>query len=137
MCSNFDRNNIDVDARPQAVSIRAGEGCFEGGGHNGHLNSEMSDSITIQVQVANLREAIARLSPQRLLLKLDVEGEEDKILPDLLPALPLTSAIFFEWHHGNETLKETEERLRAAGFAVKRCRTREDDAYVDAFAIRS
>ena len=76
------------------------------------------------------------MSPQCLLLKLDVEGEEAKIMPDLVPLLPPTCAVFFESHNGEDGFRDMERHLTAAGFAVQRNRTH-DELYVDAFALRT
>jgi hypothetical protein len=35
-----------------------------------------------------------------LLLKLDVEGEEARVIPELFDVVPQESAIFFEIHYG-------------------------------------
>ena len=107
-------------------------------GFGGHLDSKR-DFASIPVQVANLREVIKGLASQRLLLKLDVEGEEDKILPGLVPELPLACGVFFEWHHGEDGLAGIHDLFNEAGFAVEHSRTRysEDGTqYVDAFAFR-
>jgi FkbM family methyltransferase len=135
MCANFERNGVSVDARREAVSAQAGEGRFTGGGANGHLTAG-AESPGGPVKVADLRELIRDMAPRRLLLKLDVEGEEMAIIPGLLPSLPRMSAIYFEWHHGSESLGRIEATLRAAGFAVNRCRSRSDDMYVDVCACR-
>jgi FkbM family methyltransferase len=135
MCSNFERNGLSVDARRQAVSARAGEGYFAGQGLGGHLIAA-ADSPGNRVRVTDLPELIRDMKPRQLLLKLDVEGEEIGIMPDLIPALPRMSTIYFEWHHGRESLGRIEATLRAAGFAVDRRRSRDDDMFVDVYACR-
>jgi len=100
MLSNFERNGLPIDARQQAVSIHAGAMMFAGEGYGGHLATTV-DENSVEVQVVDLREIVSNLASRRLLLKLDVEGEEDSILPGLLPILPSTCAIFFEWHHSD------------------------------------
>jgi FkbM family methyltransferase len=139
MVSNFSANNLTIDARQQAVSIRSGAMFFKGDGYEGHLAKDNVDGHSIKVQVVDLREVISQLSCRRLLLKLDVEGEEDDILPRLLPILPFTCAILFEWHHSDNALRRLEDTLRSAGFCTERNRTREGPngiLYVDALAIR-
>jgi FkbM family methyltransferase len=135
MCANFERNGLSVDARREAVSAESGERCFTGQGANGHLITD-AESPGNPVKVTDLRALIRDMAPRRLLLKLDVEGEELCIIPDLLHALPRISAIYFEWHHGSESLGRIEATLRAAGFAVNRRRSRCDDMYVDVCACR-
>jgi FkbM family methyltransferase len=135
MCSNFERNGVDVDARCEAVSNRAGELSFLGSGFGGSLTCSAAEEGSLRVQVTNLCEVITELSPRRLLLKLDVEGEEINILPDLVPLLPPTCGIFFESHHGNEGFENLGAVLQRAGFEVTRGSIR-DETFVDAFAIR-
>jgi FkbM family methyltransferase len=137
MCSNFARNGIEVSARAQAVSNYSGRMQFSGDGFHGRLLQDKQSVDLVQVEVANLREVIIRLSPRSLLLKLDVEGEEDKILPEIIEVLPQTCAFFFEWHHGLATFKTVERLLTDAGFAVTQCRIHgETGKFVDAFALR-
>jgi hypothetical protein len=110
---------------------------FSGDGFHGRLSHDKQIGNLAQVEVADLREVIIGLSPRSLLLKLDVEGEEDKILPGIVEVLPHTCAFFFEWHHGLATFKTVERMLREAGFTVTQCRIHgETDKFVDAFALR-
>jgi FkbM family methyltransferase len=137
MCSNFARNGIEVSARLQAVSNNSGSMQFSGTGFCGRLNHKKDTLDLIQVEVANLREVISGLSARSLLLKLDVEGEEEKILPEIVEVLPHTCAFFFEWHHGLDTFQKAELLLKKAGFTVTRSRVHgEADSFVDAFALR-
>ena len=50
------------------------------------------------VQVVDLPAMLSQRRPERLLLKLDVEGEETHIIPALLDVLPREAAVFFETH---------------------------------------
>jgi FkbM family methyltransferase len=137
MCSNFARNGIKVCAHSQAVSNYSGSTRFSGAGFGGHLCHDKDAVGSVQVEVANLREVIVALSPHSLLLKLDVEGEEDKILPEIIEVLPRTCAFFFEWHHGLATFRKAEVLLKDAGFTVTECRVHGDsNGFVDAFALR-
>jgi FkbM family methyltransferase len=135
MCSNFERNSVDIDTRRQAVSNRAGEMSFSGVGLGGSLVSEVGEAACVRVQVANICEVVTLLSPRRLLLKLDVEGEEDRILPDLVPLLPPTCAVFFESHHGNEGYKQLKDLFCRSGFVVQAGSIR-NDTFIDAVALR-
>jgi hypothetical protein len=97
------------------------------------------DSATARrVPVEDLRRVLATLAPERLLLKLDVEGEEAGLFPALLPHLPRHCAVFFEWHQGAESYARLESELRAAGFAAGAVREHVFDGvrYIDAFAQR-
>jgi FkbM family methyltransferase len=134
---NLSLNDLKVDTHREAVSVAAGQMPFSGEGCSGHLGSDLDSSD--RVTVSNLCEVIANTATRRLLLKLDVEGEEEKILPALLSVLPATCAIFFEWHHGLTAFLQTESSLNKAGFEVSCCRRRklsEDAELIDAFAQR-
>jgi FkbM family methyltransferase len=135
MCFNFDRNGISVDARCEAVSNRAEKMSFSGAGCGGRLVTHGVDPSAIQVQGANLCDLICDLSPCQLLLKLDVEGEERDLLPEILPLLPQTCGVFFESHHGDDEFKKLQSLFRTSGFVVSRGLTR-DNRFIDAFAIR-
>jgi FkbM family methyltransferase len=139
MLSNFERNGLPIDARQQAVSIHSGAMMFSGEGAGGHLATTV-DENSFQVEVVDLREIVSDFASRRLLLKLDVEGEENRILPELLSILPSTCAIFFEWHHSDSALRQIESSLQSDGFTTERNRTREGPdgvVYVDALAIRN
>lgn len=109
---------------------------FLGEGCDGHLGSALDPSD--RVTVSNLCEVIDNTAPKRLLLKLDVEGEEEKILPALLSVLPTDCAIFFEWHHDLAGFLQTKNYLNEAGFEVSCCRHRICGGFdlIDAFAQR-
>jgi FkbM family methyltransferase len=136
---NLRLNEVDVDVRHEAVSVLSKEMNICGTGCGAHLEVGFESAGT-RIKVANLCEVIKDLAPQRLLIKMDVEGEEEKILPALLPVLPTKCAIFFEWHHGEERFRQAQKLMEVAGFTVERCRTwwphGDGVAFVDAFAQR-
>lgn len=138
LITNVNANQVTLDARRAAVSTKEGEATFTGDGCGGRLTSrEGADSV--RVPVTDLRRVLTELAPQRLLLKLDIEGEELTLLPAILPVLPSQCAIFFEWHHGEAALQSMTALLGESGFAVHRGRTMVDAGvtFVDAFAQRS
>jgi FkbM family methyltransferase len=98
MRDNFKHCNIDpeVDSRLEAVSTHDGAMSFTGEGFGGHLNYETNGCAASSgpVPVTNLCNLVSGLAPCRLLLKLDVEGEERRILLDLIPLLPPECALF-------------------------------------------
>lgn len=140
MRGNFARNGVEVDSRPVAVSNRAGNMSFVGNGCGGRLTSGRDAVCARTVQLANLSAVLPSLSSQRLLLKVDIEGEEDRIVPELVPALPASCAVFFEWHHGLTRFDKIKNLFEQYGFVVHCSRTRllEQDncAFVDAAAMR-
>jgi FkbM family methyltransferase len=136
--ANLDRNHLAVDVRPSAVSTMDGAASFSGGGCGGHLGAPTAESVV--VAVTDLCRFISELRAKRLLLKLDIEGEEATLLPALLPVLPAQCAIFFEWHHGSAEYERAVTLLDVHGFVTSLTRqNRVDDGtvYIDAFAQRS
>ena len=135
LLANIAANAAPIEARPHAVAANDGVASFSGGGCGGRLG-DGADSV--QVIVDNLCRIIHELAPQRLLLKLDIEGEESHLLPALLPVLPSQTAIFFEWHHGRTSFVAVADELTRHGFSVTQTRANHADAelYIDAFAQR-
>ncbi len=139
--ANIRANRLDVDARCEAVSTVDGEALFIGDGCGGHLAAAAAAGCAgtvATVATCDLRRVLAQLAPQRLLLKLDIEGEERSLIPAILDMLPPRCAVFFEWHHGDESFQHVVGLMREGGFAVERHRTRVDDgvSFIDAFAQR-
>ena len=139
MQSNFNLNSVSIDAYCAAVSsfdgrsFLSGSGC---GGTIGCVDAERSQSVA----VTDLLAFLVDISPQALLLKIDIEGEERELLPLLIPRLPKTCALFFEWHHKESAFGDIEASLSEQGFSVRRNRLRsapEGCVYLDAFAIRT
>jgi len=137
LVDNLSLNDLEVDVRREAVSVTTGQMPFSGDGCDGHLSSALDSSE--RVTVSNLCEVIDNMTTKRLLLKLDVEGEEEKILPALLSLLPAECAIFFEWHHDLVGFFKAQNYLNEAGFEVSCSRHRklcEGTYLIDALAQR-
>jgi FkbM family methyltransferase len=136
LLANVRANRLDVEARCEAVSTADGQATFIGGGCGGRLASGEAGGHT--VPTCDLRRVLAQLAPTRLLLKLDIEGEEQSLIPAVLQVLPPRCAVFFEWHHGEVSFQQMAGLMRGAGFAVERHRTIVDDgiSFIDAFAQR-
>ena len=121
-----------------AVSSYSGTATFqECFNFAGRLSDDVAsnDAECYPVQVIDLAAMIRERKPQRVLLKLDVEGEERKIIPWLFDVMPRTSAIFFETHYGFDHWDSTAKQFMDNGFKVERRRSL-DDQYIDGFAIR-
>jgi hypothetical protein len=92
------------------------------------------------VPLVDIREQIPRSPNRKILLKVDIEGQERKIIPALIELLPETVAIFMEWHHGLDSFVSFERQLVDAGFDVTRLRVWHPDlsgpAFVDCLAQR-
>jgi FkbM family methyltransferase len=140
LVANVKGNGLSFDTRASAVSTRDGEAMFAGGGCGGHLTRNGKDR-SVRVPLENLRRVIGELGPKRLLLKIDVEGEERAILPDILPSLPQACAMFFEWHHGPDSFHDAVTMLERSGFSVdaRRSVVQADtgETFIDAFAQRT
>jgi hypothetical protein len=86
------------------------------------------------VQLVDLSRYVHLPSSSKLILKMDIEGGEDTLLPFILPLLPPACGIFFETHSGETGWRDHESRLRACGFTVERFNAR--GVYSDGFALR-
>lgn len=135
LIANVRRNGAPIEARPAAVSTRDGAATFAGGGCGGRLSD---DGDAVRVPVEDLRRIIRERRCERLLLKLDIEGEEAQLLPVLLPDLPHRTAIFFEWHQGRSSFDQVCDVLSHHGFSTVETRANLADGalYIDAFAQR-
>ena len=87
------------------------------------------------VKVVDLRSFIPREPSVRLLLKLDVEGEEEAILPGLVGILPRCCAVFFELHDGTDSWLRASKLFKEHRFQAHLYRRR--DPFIDGFAIRT
>lgn len=137
LAANVAHNREAITIRAEAVSTSDGIARFSGEGCGGRLSDGQTGAI--DVKVADLRRVINEMTPDRLLLKLDIEGEERRLLPALLPVLPRCCAIFFEWHQGRDEFQQAAALLASHGFAIEPTReNRVDDAtvFIDAFAQR-
>jgi FkbM family methyltransferase len=140
---NLRRNGVSgVDVVPAAVSTTAGRSAFRftsNQSESGRLvepRATLADTggATEEVTVIDLPAFVRRLAPASLLLKLDIEGDEERLLPALLPALPRRCAIFFETHRGAEGWDAVRGALAADAFSVRLLRQR--DVFNDGFALR-
>jgi hypothetical protein len=66
---------------------------------------------------------------------MDIEGEEQRLLPHLLPALPKQCFLFIETHEGEAAREELLLTLQRSGFEIHVTRIREP--YADLYAIRT
>lgn len=136
LVSNTGYAGSNIVTHAAAVSTGDGEAWFSGGGCGGRLGEESSGAV--RVPVRSLLGVIEELQPQRLLLKLDIEGEEANLLPAVVPGLPRQCAMYFEWHHGVDSFAERCASLADHGFQTSLIRQHEIEGvrYIDAFAQR-
>ncbi len=90
---------------------------------------------SVEIQVRDLASYLPRDPAARLLLKIDIEGEETRLLPHVLPGLPHRCALFLETHDGPAASETTVRLLEDAGFRVTRVRERA--SFTDLFALRN
>jgi FkbM family methyltransferase len=130
-------NRLQVDVFHGAVSTRNGEAVFEAGrGCGGTLVAETAATPkAITVKTWDLADYIRQLGCERLLLKLDVEGAEENVLPAIVDALPFECVIFLETHGGQESWQRLSTLLKHHSFTVAAIRRRE--LYTDGLAIRA
>lgn len=130
-------NNLKIELVEAAVSRYDGEQWFRSDcslGGTLQLEREQCEE-SYRVKVINLPALVRNLAPEKLLIKIDIEGEEISLFPSLIPELPRQCSIFFETHDGEEGWMYIAEHLTTAGFAVQQTRCRYP--YADGFAIRS
>ena len=130
-------NDLFLDIVPAAATTVAGEApFFPSSSCGGTLVRGLVERTSVtSVQTVRLASQIAELNPSRLLLKIDVEGEEVSLLPDIISTLPRACALFLETHDGAEGWVNAERLLCEHGFEVTISRQRE--TYTDGFAVRS
>ncbi len=129
----FAHLNSRVDIVEAAVSIEEGQASFEAEFSNaGRL---VSSSGGFRVNVLDIRKILAEEQDKALLMKIDVEGEERKIMPVIASSLPTPCAVFFETHHDTSGWLDVSGVLKNAGFDVQLLRQR--DRFCDGFALRS
>jgi FkbM family methyltransferase len=131
---NLTANRLEIETRNEALSDTEGELWFTGSGMGGYLTTTGGEG-DVAVHVVRFRDVVARLGSRRLLVKLDVEGEEERIVPDAVEALPQECAVFFETHRGEAGYRAVAEVFTRAGFRVEHSRTH-GEKYFDAFAVR-
>lgn len=124
-----------------AVSTYAGRGAFgftptrSEAGRLEPLGPRADLAERVEVAVVDLAELVRRLAPASLLLKVDIEGEEERLIPVLISVLPQECAVFFETHRGRDGWDAVSAVLSAHMFAVRLLRQHGD--FYDGFAIRS
>ena len=145
-------NALNIETVQAAVSVRDGEALFEDrASYSGHLVEKSTTSVPkshdwvsrmvgeprgcYAVRVIDLAARLSQRRPQRLLLKLDVEGEEIRIIPTLFDVFPRHTAVFFETHYGKADWDWASRQFREHGFVVE-CQRSIGDYFINGFALR-
>lgn len=135
---NLRMNGVSgVEVVEAAVSTAAGRSAFHftaNQSEGGRLVEARDQTDTTDVAVIDLPAFVRRLTRGGLVVKLDIEGEEERVIPALMPALPPTCAIFFETHRGVAGWEAVHDTLTANAFSVRLLRER--GVFYDGFAVR-
>ena len=118
--------------RDAAVSIANGTARFSAEVSNGGHIAEHGDGI--DVRVVDLRQQLPS-DTTPLLMNMDIEGEEARLVPHVLPMLPRRCALFLETHDGASARQQLASALSTAGFSVRTMRER--GRFADLFALRT
>jgi FkbM family methyltransferase len=124
-------NAINFEMVQAAVSVREGEAVFEDRlSYSGQLVDagdsalrELNAKGRYTVRLIDLPMVLRQRRSERLLLKLDVKGEEARIIPVLFDVLPREAAIFFETHQGETDWGWARQQFSDHGFTVERGRS--------------
>ena len=119
-----------------AVSTYDGEASFDiqAASFGGKLIADTGNN-EYKVKVVDLIPFLPKHKQSKLLLKIDIEGEEVQLLPNILSELPECTFIFLETHHGVEACQELTQLLEAHQFSVTITRIT-DGMYIDLSASR-
>jgi FkbM family methyltransferase len=131
------RNGLNVELVKAAVSDREFDTkFFERMSYGGSLSGQVEGVVdSYDVHVVDFVAFFKTLPAGPVLLKMDIEGEEENLLPKLVPLLPPKCALFFETHTADAGWSLIASALERAGFAVTLLRSREP--YRDGFALRT
>jgi len=126
LCRQFDVSDTRVELIEAAVEVREGRAVLTGEGCGGSLMDSGVSGPGQEVALVHLRPWLAAHVPttEKLLLKIDIEGREFAILPDVLPVLPPTTAILLETHGYGGEEAQLLTLLREAGFSLTLLRSR-------------
>jgi len=131
----IEANKLPFDLIESAVSDFEGSKSFYAeSSYEGQLISANTNVQSYSVRCVKLADYIKNNCDERLLLKIDIEGHEEIVLPDIIPSLPRNTAIFFETHSGDDSWNSLSNCLQENGFKVVQTRWR--DPYADGFAYR-
>lgn len=88
----------DIICKNEAVSSRdAALNFLVEGGHSGMITEDINNRNTIQIKAIRLRSFLENYE-NITFLKIDIEGEEAKVIPDIADQLPKIDFLFLEYH---------------------------------------
>jgi FkbM family methyltransferase len=122
---NIAANDANIELVEAAVSIADGTEWFDdAASHAGHLGSAPPTSSTAvsdkryEVRVVDFSRFFKSRNTQRPLLKIDIEGEEMRLIPQLIDLLPAQCAVFVETHAGEQAWNSIGKLFTDLGFTV-------------------
>jgi FkbM family methyltransferase len=135
--AQISKNDLPAQLVEAAVSTHVGEVSFNAGNSCSGRMVEASPGAdrVFTVHTVDLRDFLVSAQSQRLLLKMDIEGAEMELIPQIITHLPSETAFFFETHGGDNDWNAIQTLLSDHGFAVTRTSSR--GPYSDGFALRA
>lgn len=129
-------NKIMASLFEAAVSNYSGETNFSvSHSHFGYISGKDEFNQGIRVKVIDFSVEIKKVPRnKKLLIKMDIEGEEQNVIPSIIDLLPDKTAIYFETHEGALGFEKIRNILKTNGFDVSVVEDRGD--FIDAFAVR-
>lgn len=109
----------NIELRNEAVSIQDKiMNFYSEGGHSGMILEKENSVKNIQVKAIRLKELLKQL-PEITFLKIDIEGHEEYVIPDIADELSKVKFMFLEYHSfidHEQMLDELLLIIRKAGF---------------------
>lgn len=109
---NLSKNGLRATVLEVAASSYAGWANFDLGEGMGSISNSGESSVP----TVNLPDMMRTFPFGRILVKMDIEGEEFNLLPQVLPILPLTSAVFVELHGNRQSCDDLLAQVKILGF---------------------
>lgn len=130
--NNNDESNFEIIKK--AISTTDGKAYFYSNeGKMGRLEIDDDDIYEkLEVETESIFNYLQ--FDQKLLMKMDIEGGERNIFPEVISKLPLTCFVYLETHDGIDALLPIKEEFNKYNFTFKITRIR--DRYIDCFAFR-
>lgn len=132
------QNNLSLTTIEEAaVSSYSGTALFEASelSFGGHLSNDINSDTKAEIKVIDLKEYLEKINVQKLLIKIDIEGEEEIVIPHIVKSLPQQTAVYFEYHYGLEKFQKIKSIFEENGFVVKINRV-VDNTYIDVLSMR-
>jgi FkbM family methyltransferase len=129
-----EQNNLpNFHLHKSAIGVKNTETFFYTNGLSSSIDNTTVESVDkVIVKVENIYDL--PISKNSLLMKMDIEGSEVEIFPEIISKLPPTCAIFLEVHDGWPVLQGIKDEFLRHGFSFEV--TTERGRYIDIFSQR-